>query len=78
MQKLKRTCHLQRKVVARAQTGRRWRLSMTRTAVFQCPILWYTWRGPTNPGGASSLHRLWFILQSDLAQTEDFLSELKY
>ena len=47
---------LQRKVVATPQTGRRWRLRMTRTAVFQCPILSYTWRGPTITGATSSLH----------------------
>ena len=34
---------------------------MTRTAVFQCPILSYTWRGPTITAAASSLHRLWFM-----------------
>ena len=56
--------HLQRKVVATAQTGRRWRLRMTRTAVFQCPILSYTWRGPTM-GTTSSLHRLWFMFHWD-------------
>ena len=51
--------------MATAQTGRRWRLRMTRTAVFQWPILSYTWRGPTITVTSSSLHRVWFMVLSD-------------